>query len=186
MFSRIAFGVSTTSFVLLALSGCAGVEVKRHDGYIRAAKSARVQVWIPPSMRIEISRYGRIGTNRISQWDHDLAHQEFGELYVHMKEQLNVRFAESLNQAGLRRGDDLTVVVTVEQGFHDNRGPGARIKVSAEFKGEPGGSGLPVWSFEHTEMKPLGGNTEKTAKNLVDKIINEVQASGMLGTVKQR
>ncbi|HVE52785.1 MAG TPA: hypothetical protein VNB23_05330 [Ramlibacter sp.] len=99
-------------------------------------------------------------------------------MFKSIEGQVNARLAEGLKQAGLPPGDDLVLAIDVEKGFHTDMGPGATVNVRAHFKGAPPGS--PVWSFKFQALTSMVDDPQKTAAKFADKVMQEVQAAGML------
>lgn len=168
------------AFLAFSLLGCAGQELQRTEGYIRPAQSGNVRVYIPSNLPIKIYviSSGRYAPPPVIDDNYRVyASKEMRKMFQSMEEQLNARFSQALTQSQLLPGDDLVLAIDVEEGVYMS-GPGAKINVRAVYKNSP--KNVPVWSFKFSAAAGTFENPETAAKKFVDKIMNEVEATGML------
>lgn len=172
--------VVASALAVLLLAGCAGRELQRTEGFLRPATSASARFYVPATLSLKIVRagYGSYARPAIGPSDRAYAQKELTTMFGHIERQLNARLGEALRQAGLPPGDDLVLALDVEEAFHTDMGPGAVVNVRALFKGAP--VGTPAWSFKFQALSSAVDDAEKTAGKFVDKVMQEVEAAGIL------
>lgn len=172
-----------TTIIFLGLAGCAGRELQRTDGYIRPATSMSFRLYIPNNQPIRIIRHGYGHTPIIGNADRARANKELSEMFSSMEKQLNTRFSEVLTSSNTPSGDDLVIAIDVEDLVHNDLGPFATINVRALFKNPPAGSS--VHSFKFIAGTGANENPEMTATKFVNKIMGEIQTTGMINPPKK-